>query len=379
MRLSQIAGLLSIVLFSTIHSFAQEVTTLANVTANGGVTLDADGNIYVAHFGPLPITPGQEGTNIYKITPTGDVTLFVDGQLTVGSGNHFDSQGFLYQSNFQINKVFKIDSDGTVVDDDFATISGPVGITVIENDTLVVCSCNTNSLIKIAQDGSQSTFASGPPFNCANGITQDENGNFYTTNFSDGKITKVTPGGTMTTLGETPQGNGHIAFRSQENAFYIASYSGNRIYRMDMDGTVTPFAGTGSPGAIDSINPMEATFTKPNGIEIRADGCSLYVSQDNDAFREIKFNDLGCLTGIEDLYNELNFRVYPNPSEGLIQILDNQYSIQSIEISQLDGRTVLRPTLSDNGTIDLQSLASGVYSITIDTDHGRGSQLLHIK
>ena len=225
---------------SPFLTFSQRVTTLATVTANGGVTLDKEGNLYVAHFGPLPFVTGQEGKNIYKITTAGDVSLFVENQLNVGSGNHFDSQGFMYQSSFQSGTILKIDPDGNVVNPNFAAVSGPVGITVGDNDTMLVCSCNSNAILKIAQQGDISTFASGSSFACANGITKDDNGNFYTTNFSDGSITKIEADGTTTTLGNTENGNGHIAYRKKDQKLYIASYGANRIYRMDLSGNVTP-------------------------------------------------------------------------------------------------------------------------------------------
>lgn len=351
-----------IALFLLISNFlaAQLVTTLAEVTANGGVSVDVDGYIYAAHFGPLPIVGGLQGRNIYKISPDGIVSLFVDGELNVGSGNNFDSQGFLYQSNFLGNNIIKIAADGAVVDPNFATVTGPVGITVIENDVLVVCECSTNTVKKITQNGEVSILASGDSFACVNGITQDEAGNFYTTNFGDGRITKITPAGSTSTIGATPLGNGHITFRAKDQHFYIASYSTNRIFKMSLDGVVSPFAGTGAAGAMDAEDPKIATFTKPNGIEISRDGCSLYITQDENVIREIKFTDSVCASAQEVIMDAQAVVIYPNPTPGQV-IVENKSTTEfhSITVWNSDGKMVRQ--LEAAAVLDLSTLSAGVY------------------
>ncbi len=347
--------------------FSQEVTTLTNVTANGGVTLDADGNLYVAHFGPLPFVSGQEGRNIYKITPTGEVSLFVENELNVGSGNHIDSQGFLYQSNFLGSRIFKINTSGDVVDHNFASISGPVGITVIENDTLVICECNTGSLKKVTPDGNTENFLSSVFFACANGITVDDEGIIYTTNFNDGRINRVTKQGDISTIGSTPFGNGHITYRSLDQHLYIASYSDNRIYKMDLDGNVSLLAGNGSAGAVDSTDPLAATFSKPNGIEISHDGCSLYVTQDENVIREIKLNDHGCTTSTKEVVESEHIVLYPNPSPGKVFYKSGKERFEKIQILDISGRLLKEVIAKDDGSIDISSFSSGSYLIQFIT------------
>lgn len=345
----------------------QEVTTLANVTANGGVTLDADGNLFVAHFGPLPFVTGEEGKNIYKITPSGEVSIFVNDQLTVGSGNHFDSQGFLYQANFQIGRVFKIDVNGDVVDNNFATIVGPVGITIIENDTVVVCECNTGSIKKIAQDGTVTTLAQSTLFACVNGITKDETGTFYTTNFSNGVLNRVAKNGDVTTLGSTTFGNGHLTYRALDQHLYIAGYSSNQIYKMDLNGEVSLFAGTGLPGTFDSTDPLSATFDKPNGIEISNDGCSLYITQDQHVVREIKLNDYGCTTSASMEEEEADIILYPNPSKGKVSVKSKNFVFKKVQILDTSGSLLLEVDFKEDTNLDLTALNSGSYLVLFIT------------
>lgn len=350
---------------------AQEVISLATVTANGGVSVDADGNLLVAHFGPLPPNPSI-GKNIYKITPTGDVSLFVDGALNVGSGNAIDSEGFLYQSNFATGRVYKIAPDGTIVDDNYAIIAGPVGIAVAADNSLYVCSCNQNTIKKVSTDGTITNFASGSFFNCANGITQDDDGNVYTTNFSDGRVTKITPDGTASTLGSTPVGNGHLVYRTVEDVLYVASYSGHQIFRMDMEGNVELFAGTGTAGTINSTDPLQAAFRKPNGINISKDNCSLYISQDDNVIRAILFNDTDCTTNIESIEKHPDINLYPNPVTNILQ-LENKSKVQFIGARFLDsqGQEINRMTLAARGShlnFDITTFPAGIYTVFLQSD-----------
>ena len=354
---------------------AQEVKTVTDITANGGVSVDVDGNIIVSHFGPLPFVAGLEGKNIYKITPDGDVTLLSENVVMVGTGNTIDSQGFIYQGSFQENKVVKLDNSGLVVNSSFVEVSGPVGVMAIENDTILVCSCNANIVIKVAPDGSSTTFASGSVFNCANGITKDDDGNVYTTNFSDGRITKITSDGVASTIGNTNAGNGHIAFRSANQMFYIASYSSNRIFRMDLDGSIEHFAGTGAFGANDSVDPLLATFANPNGIEVSNDGCSLYISQDEDVLREIAFNDSGCSsTGIKELNKNKLFEIFPNPITSSFQIVNNSKlpGIKSVSIYDILGSQIVMENFENSQEIFLNKRVSGgIFLIKITSMDGQ--------
>ncbi len=362
--------LYALLIFLPLTSFSQEVSTFTTVTANGGVSVDEAGNIFVAHFGPLPPNPNI-GKSIYKITSDGTVSIFVDGQLKVGSGNGFDSQGFLYQSNFADNVIYKISPDGQVLDNEFANVFGPVGITAGREDTLYICSCSTNSIKKISPDGTLINFATSSHFNCPNGITIDDDYNLYTTNFNNGKIIKITPAGESQLLGSTPVGNGHLTYRSKDQMLYIASYTGQQIFKMDLLGAVELLAGTGTLGNKDAIHPLEASFNKPNGIEVSPDECSLYISQDGDVMRRIQFTDSECLSRIENLGGHSTLKLHPNPSSGQVFLKNpDQIKIASVLIFDVLGKQV-KPILG--GTLpeyDLSSLPTGIYTFIVIEETG---------
>lgn len=358
--------LFAVVLFFPILLSAQEVTTLATVTANGGISIDSAGNLFVAHFGPLPPNPSI-GKNIYKITPTGEVSLFVENQLNVGSGNSFDSNGYLYQSNFATGAIYKIAPNGDIEDNNYVTIAGPVGITAASDNTLYICSCSSNSVKRITPSGVLEDFATSAFFNCANGITIDDNGNLYTTNFSDGNIVKISPAGNAELLGTTPEGNGHITYRSSDQMLYIASYEDHQIFKMDLSGNVELFAGTGEAGSTNSVDPLEATFNKPNGIEISPTGCSLYISQDGDVVREIKLLGTECITSVPHLEEDFELEVYPNPVQSIVSV---EYTGDDTEekvcrIFDTQGKLLEAHRFDYTLNLDISDLASGVYVVTI--------------
>ena len=361
----KIINTLFIILFLS-QCFSQEVTTLTTITANGGVSVAPNGDIYVSHFGPLPFVPGQEGRNIYKVSPEGNVFLFAEDVVLVGTGNTFDSQGNLYQGSFQENKVIKLNNQGNIIDNNFASANGSVGVLAIENDTILICSCGTNSIMKVAQDGNSSVFASGSFFNCPNGITKDEQGIVYVSNFSDGRVTRITRNGTATTLGNTNSSGGHVAYRSVDQLLYLTSYQDHRLFIMDLNGNVEEFAGTGVPGADDATNPLQATFAKPNGLEFSPDGCSLYISQDEDVMREIKFTDGACdNTGIENLDDNDLLHIFPNPVYETFEVINNSnIEIKSVKIFDGLGRLVFD---GNSNNYDLSNLISGIYTVIVTT------------
>ena len=107
------------------RSLAGTVTTLEVIEANGDVSLDSAGDIYAADFGDPAASPGPRF--IWKLSPTGafDPVIFAT-DIIVASGNDFDSQDNLFQSNFGGDEISKIDPSGVVTT--FSnSVRGPVG------------------------------------------------------------------------------------------------------------------------------------------------------------------------------------------------------------------------------------------------------------
>ena len=121
---------------------------------------------------------------------------------------------------------------------------------------------------------------------------------------------------------------------------------------------------------MDASDPLMATFTKPNGIEVSKDECSLYVTQDNDVIREIKFEDSDCVSSLQFNRSELDLKIYPVPTKGEL-IIDNNTGLifNQIDIIDASGFTIGR--LSDenliNSAINISNLNAGIYFLTFTT------------
>jgi sugar lactone lactonase YvrE len=239
----------------------------------GGMEVDSQGRIYHADFGAT--LDGPPGTRIHRISPTGDVAVWAQG-FTGASGNAFDSQGNLYQSNIGGDRISRITPDGKV--STFATdgIDGPVGIAIDADGNLYVANCIGNTIRKVLPDGSTEPFASSTLFNCPNGITLASDGNFYVANFSNGDVLRITPDGTVSRhVTIAGNNNGHILFGN--DVLYVVARLANRIYRVTLDGEATVLAGSGARGRRDGA-ALDASLSLTNDLALSPDGTILYFN-----------------------------------------------------------------------------------------------------
>jgi len=250
------------------HSQVAHVVTLADslVGAVGGIAVDRLGNVYSADF----------KDTVWRITPDGRVTRFAEG-LYGASGNFIDSRGRLLQSSFYGNTVSRIDRTGRAEILADQGLTGPVGVTETASGEIYVCNCQANTIGRIDPETRTATeIASGPLFQCPNGITSTRDGTLYVVNFNNGHVVRISPGSEPEVLATIPgPGNGHIAF-AQDN-LYVTTFQTHRVYRVGLDGTLEPAAGTGAPGEVDGP-PDQARFTLPNGIAATQTGDRLYVN-----------------------------------------------------------------------------------------------------
>lgn len=231
----------------------------------GGVSVDADGNLYVSDF----------LRTIWRISPDGAVEV-LDSSLRGSSGNTVDRDGNVYQASFRDNRIVRFDESGrleTYVDEG---LDGPIGMTFDGSGNLYVCNCSGNYIAKVDARRRTTRFAESPDFDCPNGITLDGNGDLVVASFNNGYLVRVSPDGEATTWVEVPEGrNAHVA--ATVDGVYVTKIESNRIFRVDPSGTVEPFAGTGELG-LDDGPALEATLSRPNGITVSPDGRALYVN-----------------------------------------------------------------------------------------------------
>jgi len=320
-------SIMAFVLLLAASSIGQVMvsTLTTELNASGGVAVDTAGFVYVADFGIF--LNMANGTNVYRVSPhDGTFTVYASG-LQGASGNDFDSKGNLFQSNIAAGKISKINQQGVVTDFASANIQAPVGIAVGSGDTVFVANCGNNTIAKITPGGLSTVFVSSNLLNCPNGLTLDDQGNLYTSNFSNGWVVKITSEGTVSNFAFIPgNNNGHLTFANGK--LYVVARCNNQIYEVELDGTRNLLAGSGTPGNEDGP-ALQATFFLPNGIRASLTGDTLYVNDDtatNSGCSSSALNPVvvrmitgvNPLTEITDIGGEKlqSFRLeqnYPNP------------------------------------------------------------------
>ncbi|MCD2260773.1 T9SS type A sorting domain-containing protein [Psychroserpens luteolus] len=393
---------LIITLLASLVSFSQEISTnslTSNFNGSGGLSLDSEGNLYIGDFGDFLSAGDNDGlpNNVWKLDTNLNLTVFSPG-FVGASGNAFDSEGTLYQSDIGNSSIYKI-VNGVRTFVTSTGISAPVGLVFDSQGNLFVCNCGANSIQKITFTlgvvTSSSTFASGAPtFFCPNGLTIDENDNLYVSNFSNGNIVKITPAGIPSILITTPGGttsgpsNGHLDYHQATNTLFIASHGSNRIYSLELDQalpTLNTIAGSGVRGNTDNENALLATFSRPNGVAVTQTGDSIYINSaipvtnfpsnplNPQVIRLIKGVQSGNLS-VESVNPSSNFKTYPNPVKDTFTLESETpvyYKDLNIKLFDLKGKLIkeinaIKPT---NGKlkieIDLSSLAAGTYLYTI--------------
>ena len=158
--------------------------------------------------------------------------------------------GVIYVSNGLNSSVTAYSTTGGIVDsfpvDPFAN---PEGLVFDSNGNLYVAEDGNHIVLKIAPNGSMSTFVSG--LESPGGLAFDRQGNLFASDTSTGEISKITPGGSVTTFVSAlalhdPHESFGLAFDANGNLFDAAPQV-NSIFEITPSGSVSTFATMDSP------------------------------------------------------------------------------------------------------------------------------------
>lgn len=290
-----------------------------------GVAVDADGNIYVADTGAHVIR---------KVSPDGVMSTFAgtygsrgstDGQSTSSKFNGprgvtLDAQGNLFVADTGNYTIRKITMSGMV--STFAGSAGvsgatngvgglarfgtPFGLATDGSDNVYVADTSNNTIRKITPSGMVSTLAGVAGsygssdgtgtlarFDTPKGIASDILGNLFVADYYNNTIRKITPAGTVTTLaglaGARGNANGSgsaarfndpsgVAVDASGNV-YVADSSNHLLRKISPSGAVSTFAGVvGKMGIQRGILP--ASLYLPKAIAMDRNG-DLYMTAYN--------------------------------------------------------------------------------------------------
>lgn len=418
------------------------------------VAIDSFGNIFVVD---------RSNHKIRKITPTGDVTTFAgsgvsgsaDGVGTAASfrypdGAVFDSQNNLFISDQSNHKIRKVTPDGTVTTfagsgtigategvGSAASFYYPAGMAVDANDNLLVADYGNNKIRKITPDGTVTTFAGTgvagaaegtaltAQFNGVTGVCVDSFGNIFVADYYNNKIRKIDSLGNVTTFagsGAIGSDNGigtaasfyypAIVAVDAANNLFVTDQENHKIRKITTDGTVSTYAGNGTPGVNDGIS-TSAQFNFPTGVAVDDSNTVFVADYTNNKIRKIKTygftvspglpaglsfdTTTGTISGTPtavspstgytvtasnvdgesssvinitvdaqlSLSNSdiLTLRVYPNPVTDILTISASE-NISEIRISNLLGQKIVYKTaFSSEEKINVSGFVNGWYLV----------------
>ena len=300
-----------------------------------GIAVDAEGNVYVAdrgHHRVRKLTRMDAGYVITTIAGTGDEGdededgdigdggAAVEAQLDAPRGVAVDVEGNVYVADTGANRIRQIDLEGMITtiaggEDDgdestlMARLSVPRGLAIDADGVLYVADTGNNQIHELDDEGMTAVagvagLGDGGPATHArlldpNGVAIDADGTIYITDTGNRRVRKVDAEGVITTFAGTgEQGDGGdggpatsaqfyypggLAIDSAGNV-YVADLYGHRIRKVDTEGIITTFAGTGEAGDADKDGDIgdggpatSAQLHYPAGLAFDADD-NLYIA-----------------------------------------------------------------------------------------------------
>ncbi|MGV3696919.1 T9SS type A sorting domain-containing protein [Flavobacterium sp.] len=122
----------------------------------------------------------------------------------------------------------------------------------------------------------------------------------------------------------------------------------------------TPF-----PVVTVGLNPGEVDFLGTTGTGNTVADSSMF---DNLVVRA---SATDTLLGTETISRANAFSAYPNPTKDFVTVSSYDYSVNTIQITDINGRTVKTMTNdSNNAQVDLSGLSQGVYMMKISSNDG---------
>ncbi len=385
--------------------------TAARFSNPNGVAVDASGNIYVAD---------ATNNTIRKITSTGVVTTLAGTAGLSGNSNGtgsaarfsnptgvtVDGNGNVYVADQNNHTIRMVTPAGVVVTlagsagiagnaDGSGSLAGfdhPAGVAVDTHGNVYVADRNNHTLRKVTPGGVVGTLAGSPGsygsadgngsnarFYNPNGVAVDVAGHVFVADSSNSTIRKVTPSGVVSTLAgyignsgsfdgtggsarfDLPRG---VAVDATGNT-YVADYANHTIRKVTPAGVVTTVGG--SPGVIGEASGVGAAagFRSPSGIAVASTGILFVADSGNNCISRgtpglFPITTLTAMSGLSSSAATLNGSVNPN---GLITTAQFEYGPTP------DYGTIASVTLSPNNDTSAHLVSAALTGLTANTTY----------
>ena len=338
--MQKITLLFLFIIGSALFLNAQVVHTLQTTVpvSCDDMYVDAEGIIYTGKGGL------SNKTNLGKVLPDGTVSSVAQGMK--GPISIVESpNGLFYVTNYDDNTIKSYNRATEEVITVATGLDGPSGIAI--DSVGVVYATNWggppfysgHEIHRLMPDGTFEVFKDSPLFYRLQGIAFDDEGWLYVANTQNGRVFKLnTETAEMETLVTLGQNVVNMEFHN--GYFYMASIQSDKIFRMDLEGNWSTFAGTGIPGGADG--PVAtATFNNPIGVGFSHSGDTLYISDTPQRLRRIVFDSVSSAhSSIENI--DVKISVFPNPSSGIFEIglTGNKYLGANMKVVDVMGKVL---------------------------------------
>ena len=315
------------------------LATNANISLPQNVSVDTIGNLFIADYGNNRIR--KVGTNGVITTVAGhilnDGDYATNATLGLPYGSAIDPLGNIFIPDTYNNRVRKVDANGiitTVVGNGIPAYAGdgglatnvslknPLGVALDTAGNLFIADSANYRIRKVDTNGIITTVAGSGTNGFAGdggmatnakmtrpyGVSVDIAGNLFITDQSNQRIRKVDTNGIISTVA----GNGSFGFSGDGGAatsagifipygtavdnsgnLFIADGLNNRVRKVNTNGIISTFAGTGTNGfSGDGGKATNANLSIPSGVALDAIG-NVFISDANDVVvRKVSTNGI---------------------------------------------------------------------------------------
>lgn len=158
----------------------------------------------------------------------------------------------------------------------------------------------------------------------------------------------------------------HISDQIKEEGFVTFTINLDNVFT-DVDDDDLTFIAVSSNTDVVSVSVSENTLT----VTEAGTGNAYITVNANDGKGGTIDDEFAVIvnvsTSIADI-DELNIKIYPNPTSGFIHFESENTEIENIQIYDLTGKLIITKTGFENKEIDLSGISSGVYLVKINTN-----------